>query len=39
MISGGDVTPLTQKIKKSFLYVVRAQDISHPDWRTPVYID
>ncbi len=38
-IGDGKVGPVTQKIKKTYLDVVKGIDPGHKEWRSPVYID
>jgi branched-chain amino acid aminotransferase len=36
-LNEGQVGPLTKKIQKLFLQIVRGEIPDHPEWRTPVY--
>jgi branched-chain amino acid aminotransferase len=36
-LGGGEVGPITRRLSKAYLDVVRGVDKRHPEWRTPVY--
>jgi branched-chain amino acid aminotransferase len=36
-LGGGEVGPITKRLSKAYLDLVRGVDKRHSEWRTPVY--
>jgi len=36
-LGGGDVGPITRRIARAYMDLVRGADTNHPEWRTPTY--